>query len=87
MLLSLALFILNWFRLSGVVWVSNFLGAAFCHLIAFLQSLLNQGLLYLVELELLGTHFSAIDTRISLRCSMELSSSMLFLGLSCYIDF
>lgn len=75
-LLAIALFSLNRFKLWVVGFVLNFRSASLRNHTAFLQSSSNYGLWCLVNLVFFGIHFLAITINVSEKYSIDLLSSL-----------
>ena len=70
------------FKFSHVGFILNFFKVAFCNLTAFLHSSLNHGLLYFVEVELLGICSSAMFNSMFVKYKMFSSLFLLASGVS-----
>ena len=70
------------FKFSRVGFILNFLKVAFRNLTAFLHSSLNRGLLYFVEVELLGICSSAMFNSVFVKYKMFSSLFLLASGVS-----
>ena len=70
------------FKFSRVGSILNFLKVAFCNLTAFLHSSLNHGLLYFIEVELLGICSSAMFNSVFVKYKIFSSLFLLASGVS-----
>ena len=79
---TLAWLFLKVFKFSRVGFILNSLKVTLCNLTAFLHSSLNHGLLYFVEVELLGLCSSAMFNSVFIKYKMLSSLFLLAFGVS-----